>query len=328
MTKDLTIVTGGAGFIGSNLVEELARRDRLAVVIDDFADGDKSDNLTHSNIHAQVPWTAAFDWLDGHADRVSQVFHLGAISSTTASDIRLLLDKNVHFSNAIWTWCTRHGTPLLYASSAATYGDGERGFSDAMALDQLKTLEPMNPYGRSKQLVDLRIMRSVAAGEPTPPVWYGVKFFNVYGPREHHKGDMRSVALKLYEKVQAGGTIELFRSYRPEFADGMQLRDFIHVSDCVDVMLWLMTRRPESGIFNIGTGRAESFLEIANAIIATTRAQTEIRFVDMPVAIRERYQYFTEADLGKLRAAGYNGRFRTVAEGVADYVQALAAGTR
>ena len=326
MTRDLTIVTGGAGFIGSNLVEELGRRDRLAVVIDDFTDGDKSDNLRHPNIHERVPWREALDWLDAHADRVGEVFHLGAISSTTASDFKLLLDKNVHFSIAIWDWCARHGRPLLYASSAATYGDGSQGFSDALTLQELKALEPLNPYGRSKHLVDLRIMRAVASGSPQPPVWYGVKFFNVYGPHEHHKGDMRSVALKLYEKVQAGGTIDLFKSYRPDVADGMQLRDFIHVGDSVDVMLWLMARRPDSGIYNIGTGRAESFLEIANAIIAETRARTEVRFIEMPEAVRERYQYFTQADLKKLTAAGYNGRFRTVAEGVADYVRALAAG--
>jgi ADP-L-glycero-D-manno-heptose 6-epimerase len=325
MLKDLVIVTGGAGFIGSNLVEELGRRGRLVVVIDDFATPDKWANVRHPNIHDLVNWTEAFDCLDRSADSISEVFHLGAISSTTASDLKALLEQNVHFSNAIWDWCAAHGKPLVYASSAATYGDGSRGFSDALTLDESEKLVSLNPYGWSKHLVDLRALRTVAADARQPPAWYGVKFFNVYGPREHHKGDMRSVALKLYEKVKAGGQIELFRSYRVDFADGMQLRDFIHVGDSVDVTLWLMAQRPTSGIYNIGTGRAEAFLEIAKAVIAETRTNATVRFIDMPEAIRERYQYFTQADLSKLRSAGYNAPFRAVAEGVADYVRALSA---
>jgi ADP-L-glycero-D-manno-heptose 6-epimerase len=328
MIKDLTIVTGGAGFIGSNLVEQLGARGRLAVVIDDFATADKWANVRHSNIHDLVDWTETFAWLDRNADRVGQVFHLGAISSTTANDLKALLKHNVHFSNTVWDWCAARGKPLLYASSAATYGDGSRGFADNMALDELEKLAPLNPYGWSKHLVDLRVSRSVAGGAKQPPAWYGVKFFNVYGPREHHKGDMRSVALKLYETVKAGGPIELFRSYRPNFADGMQLRDFMHVGDSVDVMLWLMAQQPPSGIYNIGTGRAEAFLEIAKAIIAATGANATVRFIDMPEAIRERYQYFTQANMSKLRSAGYNAPFRTVAEGVADYVRALSASER
>jgi ADP-L-glycero-D-manno-heptose 6-epimerase len=323
MIKDLTVVTGGAGFIGSNLVEALGQRGCLAVVIDDFAGGHKWQNVRHANIHDLVNWTEAFEWLDRNADRVSTVFHLGAISSTTASDLNLLLKHNIHFSNAMWDWCAEHGKPLVYASSAATYGDGSLGFSDAMTLDALEKLVPLNPYGWSKHIVDLRVLRSVAAGAKQPPAWYGVKFFNVYGPREHHKGDMRSVALKLYEKVKAGGQIELFRSYRPDVADGMQLRDFMHVGDSVDLVLWLMAQRPQSGIYNIGTGRAESFLEIAKALIAETGSRSEVRFIDMPEAIRDRYQYFTQADMTKARAAGYNAPFRTVAEGVADYVRML-----
>jgi ADP-L-glycero-D-manno-heptose 6-epimerase len=325
MIMDLVVVTGGAGFIGSNLVEELGRRGQRAVVIDDFDGSEKQNNVGHTNIHELVNWTLAFDWLDKHADVISAVFHLGAISSTTASDLNLLLAKNVHFSNTMWDWCVQHGKPLLYGSSAATYGYGRLGFSDAMNLQQLEKLRPLNPYAWSKHLVDLRILRSVAAGAKQPPAWYGVKFFNVYGPHEHHKGDMRSVALKLYERVKSGGDIELFRSHRPDFEDGMQLRDFIHVGDCVDVMLWLMARRPDNGIYNIGTGRAEAFLEIAKAVVAATNARAQVRFIDMPEAIRERYQYFTEADMGKLRGAGYNASFRTVAVGVADYVRALSA---
>jgi ADP-L-glycero-D-manno-heptose 6-epimerase len=325
MIEQFAVVTGGAGFIGSNLVEALGQRGQLVVVIDDFATPDKWKNIRHPNIHELVNWTEAFAWLDRHSDRVSSVFHLGAVSSTTASDLNLLLKKNIHFSNAMWDWCTQHDKPLVYASSAATYGDGGHGFSDAMALDAMEKLVPLNPYGWSKHLIDLHIVRSAAAGAKQPPAWYGLKFFNVYGPREHHKGDMRSVALKLYEKVKAGGQIELFRSYRPDFADGMQLRDFIHVGDGVDVMLWLMAQRPTSGIYNIGTGRAEAFLEIAKAVIAETRTNATVRFIDMPEAIRERYQYLTQADISKLRSIGYNAPFRTVADGVADYVRVLSA---
>jgi len=325
MIKDLIVVTGGAGFIGSNLVEQLGERGRLAVVIDDFATPDKWANVRHANIHDLVNWTEAFDWLDRNADRVAEVFHLGAISSTTASDLKALLAQNVHFSNAVWDWCAARGKPLVYASSAATYGDGSRGFADAMTLGELEKLAPLNPYGWSKHLVDLHVLRCAAAGAKQPPAWYGVKFFNVYGPREHHKGDMRSVALKFYEKVKAGGQVELFRSYRPDVADGMQSRDFIHVGDTVDVLLWLMAQRPPSGIYNVGTGRAEAFLEIAKAVIAETRMKAAVRFIDMPEAIRERYQYFTQADMSKLRSVGYNAPFRAVAEGVADYVRALSA---
>jgi ADP-L-glycero-D-manno-heptose 6-epimerase len=325
MSTDLVVVTGGAGFIGSNLVEALGRRGQRVVVMDDLDAADKWSNIRHANIDDLVNWTAAFDWLDRHADAVSAVFHLGAISSTTTTDLNLLLAKNVHFSNAMWNWCADRGKPLLYASSAATYGDGRLGFSDAMDVVQLQALRPLNPYAWSKHIVDLRIGRSVAAGAKQPPAWYGVKFFNVYGPREHLKGDMRSVALKLYDKVKAGGDIELFRSHRPEFEDGMQLRDFIHVDDCVDVMLWLMTQRPENGIYNIGTGRAETFLAVANAVIAQTNTPAQVHFIDMPETIRDRYQYFTEADMSKLRAAGYDVPFRPVAAGVADYVRALSA---
>lgn len=325
MKDNLIVVTGGAGFIGSNLVEELARRRQLVVVIDDFDDSAKWVNVRHANIHDLVSWSKAFEWLDAHSQAVSGVFHLGAISATTANDINLLLAKNVHFSNAMWEWCANEEKPLVYASSAATYGDGELGFSDTMGLDDLEKLAPLNPYAWSKHLVDLRTLRAANTDARRPPAWYGVKFFNVYGPREHHKGDMRSVALKLYETVEAGKPIELFRSHRPDFEDGKQLRDFVHVGDCVDVLLWLMAERPENGLYNIGTGRAEPFLEIANAVIQETRAQTEVRFIDMPEALRERYQYFTQADMGKLRAAGYSRRFRGVAEGVRDYVRSLSA---
>jgi ADP-L-glycero-D-manno-heptose 6-epimerase len=325
MIRDLVVVTGGAGFIGSNLVEELGRRGQPVMVIDDFDGPEKWANVRHANIRDLVNWTAAFDWLDKHVESISAVFHLGAISSTTASDPDLLLAKNIHFSNTMWDWCGRHAKPLLYASSAATYGDGRLGFSDAMNLEQSQKLRPLNAYAWSKHLVDLRIMRSITAGGREPPAWYGVKFFNVYGPREHHKGDMRSVALKLYDKVKAGGDIELFRSHRPDVADGMQLRDFIHVGDCIEVMLWLMAKRPDNGIYNIGAGRAEAFLEIAKAVIAETNARAQVRFIDMPEPIRDRYQYFTEADISKLRSAGYNAPFRSVAVGVADYVRALSA---
>jgi ADP-L-glycero-D-manno-heptose 6-epimerase len=325
MTDKLIVVTGGAGFIGSNLVGELARRGQLVVVIDDFDDAAKWVNVRHANIHDLVAWPKAFEWLEAHKDMISSVFHLGAISATTANDINMLLAKNVHFSNAIWAWCAQEEKPLVYASSAATYGDGELGFSDRMPLGELEKLAPLNPYAWSKHLVDLRALRAVNAGAARPPAWYGVKFFNVYGPREHHKGDMRSVALKLYETVKTGRPVELFRSHRADFEDGKQLRDFVHVGDCVDVLLWLMATRPENGLYNIGTGRAEPFLEIADAVIGETGAQTEVRFIDMPAALRERYQYFTQADMSKLRAAGYSAPFRGVAEGVRDYVRALSA---
>jgi ADP-L-glycero-D-manno-heptose 6-epimerase len=319
----MIVVTGGGGFIGSRVVRRLAQDGVAAVIVEDFSRPEKWVNLRHDNIHDLVDWQEAFAWLDAHAFDVRGVVHMGAISSTTETNLDLIRRKNVRFSLDMWSWCERHNKPLAYASSAATYGDGALGFSDRLTLPELRKLAPLNPYGWSKQLVDLRIMGDVAAERAAPPHWYGLKFFNVYGPNETHKGAMRSVALKLYEQLQGSGELTLFRSHDPAYADGKQLRDFVHVDDVVDVILWLLHRQPESGLYNVGTGKAEPFLAIAETILRETQSRSQVRFIDMPEHIRGQYQYFTQADIGKLRQVGYNGTFRDVATGTADYVKAL-----
>lgn len=262
-----------------------------------------------------MPWRTAFTWLERRAADVAAVIHLGAISLTTVTDLEALLSMNVHFSLELWDWCTRNQTPLVYASSAASYGGGEFGFSDRIDLPTLKRLCPLNPYGWSKQIIDLRIARDVAAGLPAPPKWYGLKFFNVYGPLEAHKGEMRSVALKMYQQLKSANCLQLFRSHHPSYEDGKQLRNFVYVEDVVDVILWLLEHGPECGLYNVGTGRPEPFLTIAESVIAQTGADTSVDFIDMPPAVREQYQYHTEADITKLRAAGYAKPFRPLAVG-------------
>lgn len=319
----MIVVTGGGGFIGSRVVARLSRDGIAAAIVEDFSRAEKWANLRVDNLHDLVDWQEAFGWLDAHADDIGSVIHMGAISSTTETDLDLIRRKNVRFTFDLWQWCARHGKPLVYASSAATYGGGEHGFSDRLSLDELTRLKPLNMYGWSKQIVDLRLLRDAAGGRPTPPHWYGLKFFNVYGPNEAHKGAMRSVALKLYEQLTHHGHMTLFRSHDPAYEDGRQLRDFVYVDDVADVILWLLRARPASGLYNVGTGKAEPFLAIANALLAATGANASVTYVDMPANIRGQYQYFTEADIGRLRAAGYNGGFRDVAEGVAAYVEAL-----
>jgi ADP-L-glycero-D-manno-heptose 6-epimerase len=250
---------------------------------------------------------------------------MGAISSTTERDGDRLVSENVRLSLDLWQWCAATQTPFVYASSGATYGDGLEGFDDDGSPEGLARLKPMNGYGWSKHMVDRRIALDVAEGRPTPPVWAGLKFFNVYGPGEAYKGDMRSVALKLYETLSAGGRATLFRSHRPDYADGGQRRDFVYVADCAAVALWILDQKRFSGLYNLGTGHARSFLDLANAVFAAMGQAPEITYVDMPDAIRGRYQYFTEARMERLRHAGYGAPFTSVEDGVAAYVAWLKA---
>jgi ADP-L-glycero-D-manno-heptose 6-epimerase len=251
--------------------------------------------------------------------------HMGAISATTERDGDRLVSENIRLTLDLWDWCANHEVPFVYASSAATYGDGLEGFDDDGSAEGLARLKPMNGYGWSKHMVDRRIAMDVAEGRPVPPVWAGLKFFNVYGPREAHKGDMRSVALKLYETLSAGGQATLFRSHRPDYADGGQLRDFVYVADCAAVILWILEQKRFSGLYNLGTGRARSFLDLATAVFEAMGEAPEIAYVDMPEALRDRYQYFTEARMDRLRQAGYRAPFTSVEDGVAGYVAWLKA---
>ena len=323
----LTVVTGGAGFIGSNIVAALAARGKRVVVVDWLEVGDKWRNLAPAVLHDIVRPDAFMPWLAAHAGEVAGIVHMGAISATTERDGDRLVSENIRLTLDLWDWCAAQAVPFIYASSAATYGDGLEGFDDDGSSGALARLKPLNGYGWSKHVVDRRIALDVAQGRPAPPVWAGLKFFNVYGPHEAHKGPMRSVALQLYETLSAGGEVKLFRSHRPDYADGGQLRDFVYVADCVAVVLWMLEQPRLAGLYNMGTGQARSFLDLARAAFTAVGHKPEVHYIDTPEAIRDRYQYFTEAKMGRLRAAGYTAPFHSLEDGVAAYVAWLKAQT-
>ena len=315
----MLLVTGGAGFIGSNLVAALNAAGRSDVVVCDMLGHEgKWHNLAKRELADIVPPSELMGWLQGR--HLDAVFHLGAISETTATDGDLVIETNFRLSSRLLDWCTANPTPFIYASSASTYGNGEQGFRDDQSLAALRQLRPMNLYGWSKHLFDLVVAERAAGGKPLPPQWAGLKFFNVFGPNEYHKGDMMSLVAKNYRKVAAGETIRLFKSHRPDYRDGEQRRDFVYVKDCVAAMLWLWRQGRDSGIYNIGTGEARSFLDLMNALGAACGRAPAIEFVDIPPEIRPNYQYFTEAKLTRLRQAGYNAPFTPLEAAVTDLV--------
>jgi ADP-L-glycero-D-manno-heptose 6-epimerase len=323
----MILVTGGAGFIGSNLVARLAEDGARVAVCDRLGSGDKWRNLAKHPVEALVDPDGLWGFLDREGSEVEVVYHLGAISSTTETDADLVAEENIRLPQRIWSWCSGHGVPLIYASSAATYGDGNDGFLDDESPEAMARLRPLNAYGWSKHVFDRWATRAVAEGRDRPPQWVGLKFFNVYGPNEYHKGDMRSVVTKAYPGAVAGEPVTLFRSHHPDYGDGGQMRDFIYVKDCVDVMVWLRDNRDVNGLFNLGTGRAQTWLELMRALYGAVETELKVDWVDTPEEIRDRYQYFTEAAIGKLRDAGYTAPFASVEEGVADYVRShLASG--
>ena len=314
----MILVTGGAGFIGSNLHAALARRGCAAVVVDWLGDAGKWRNLAR-HPPAQLIEPSALDAFLATHPPVRMVFHLGAISETTATDGDLVWQTNVALSWRLWQWCAEHRARFVYASSASTYGDGAAGFDDDTSL--LHGLRPLNLYGWTKHAFDLRVMAALAAGEPAPPQWAGLKFFNVYGPNEYHKGRMISVVKVKHDEAAAGQPARLFRSDHQDLQDGAQRRDFIWVGDVVDVMLWLLDRPEVSGLFNLGTGVARTYLDLAHAVCDALGRPRAIEFIDMPEALQGQYQSFTEARMDRLRAAGYAGQFTPLEEGVRRYVQ-------
>lgn len=319
----MIIITGGAGFIGSNLVAGLEEKGLTDLVVCDWlGNGDKWRNISKRALRDIVRPENLFAYLDAHADQVNAIFHMGAISSTTETDADLIVDSNVTLTNRLWKWCTDHDARFIYASSAATYGNGDEGFDDNDAEEHLAKLRPLNAYGWSKHLVDRRISRIVREGkEKIPPQWAGLKFFNVYGPNEYHKGDQMSVLCKLYPQIIAGAAARLFKSDNAGYEDGGQVRDFVYVGDCVSVMLWLYDNPHVSGLFNVGSGKGRSFKDLAEAAFYAIGKEPKITYVEMPNQLKEKYQYFTEANIDTLRAAGYNAQMTSLEEGVCEYLQ-------
>jgi ADP-L-glycero-D-manno-heptose 6-epimerase len=316
----MLVVTGGGGFIGSVLAAALNEAGRSdLVIVDRFGHDEKWRNIAKRDFFEIVPVEALHSWLERFGGEVEAIFHLGAISATTFTDADEIIANNLNYSIALWRWCAAAKRPLIYASSAATYGDGTAGFDDAGGIDAFKRLRPMNLYGWSKHAFDLWALRQAVAGA-APPHWVGLKFFNVFGPNEYHKGDMMSLVAKNYRKVAAGETIRLFKSHRPDYRDGEQRRDFVYAKDCVAAMLWLWRQGRDSGIYNIGSGEARSFLDLINALGTACGRAPNIEFVDIPPEIRPNYQYFTEAKLTRLRQAGYNAPFTPLEAAVTDLV--------
>jgi len=315
------LVTGGAGFIGSNLVAALAERGEEIIVCDWFRSDERWRNLAKHEIVDLVAPENLQPWLDAHGDDIETVIHMGAISATTETDIDAIVANNIRATLALVNWCTASGTRLLYASSAATYGDGSGGFDDHFSCEALAALRPLNAYGWSKHVVDRRLARLAREGDPLPPQWVGLKFFNVYGPNEYHKGSMQSVIAQNYARVCAGQALRLFRSQRSDYSDGGQRRDFIYVRDCVEVVLWLIDHEHVSGLFNLGTGHSRSWLDLAQALFDAAGRPRAVEFIDMPPVLATKYQYFTEARMERLQAAGYDRPFTSLEEGVADYVR-------
>jgi ADP-L-glycero-D-manno-heptose 6-epimerase len=316
----MIMVTGGAGFIGSNLQAALVRRGHETVVVDRLRQGAKWRNLAKHPPARIIPPTDIDAFLESRPP-LEMVYHLGAISDTTASDGDAVWETNVEFSRTVWHWCTNHGVRFVYASSAATYGDGKAGFDDNYALGTLQQLRPLNLYGWTKHAFDLRVARVMTEHRPHPPQWVGLKFFNVYGPNEYHKGRMISVIKVKHDEVAGGGPARLFRATEPGMVDGEQRRDFIWVGDVVDTLLWLMDTPGVSGLFNLGTGQARSYLDLAHAVCDAAGMPRKVEFIDMPEALRGQYQSFTQAETGNLRAAGYVRQFTPLEEGVRRYVQ-------
>lgn len=313
----MILVTGGAGFIGSNIAAHLAAQGHAIAICDHFGNGDKWRNVAKLNLADVIPPGEILWWIDRYRKDLGAIVHMGAISATTETDVDLILRENYRLSRNLWEACSTAQIPFIYASSAATYGDGSAGFDDDNAPQALSILRPLNPYGWSKLLFD----RFVSGQTGGPPQHAGLRFFNVYGPNEYHKGSMKSVVAHMYPNAKAGKPVSLFRSHNPGYADGGQQRDFICVDDCAAIVAWLINSPKVSGLFNVGTGKARSFLDLTHALYAALDCKPDINFIDTPVEIRDKYQYFTQAKTTRLRQAGYTAPFTTLEAGVAAYVR-------
>jgi ADP-L-glycero-D-manno-heptose 6-epimerase len=312
----MIIVTGAAGFIGSGLISRLNEDGfKNIIAVDDFSKIEKAENLEGKTIKEKVERDQLFDWLDINYKDVEFIFHIGARTDTTEFDKHIFDELNVNYSKSIWQKCVAYQIPLVYASSAATYGLGENGYDDDESkLDQLK---PLNPYGDSKNEFDIWALEQ----DEKPFFWAGLKFFNVYGPNEYHKGRMASVIFHAYNQISSTDKMKLFRSHNPDFKDGEQMRDFIYVKDLIDVCIFFMHHRKDSGIYNLGSGQARTFKDLVLNTFKSMDKNPDISYIDTPADIRDKYQYFTEANMSKLRSIGYDKPFTTLEAGVADYVK-------
>jgi ADP-L-glycero-D-manno-heptose 6-epimerase len=312
----MIIVTGAAGFIGSFLIKKLNEENFNAVIaVDHFESAEKNKNVEGLKIQEKVDRDVFLNWLDQHYEQVEFVFHIGARTDTAEFDTNLLRELNTQYTKNLWIKCCQYQLPLVYASSAATYGLGEIGYDDDES--NIELLKPLNPYGQSKQDFDVWALKQT----DKPFFWAGLKFFNVYGPHEYHKGRMASVIWHAYNQIQKTGKMKLFRSHNPNFKDGEQMRDFVYVKDVVDVCMFLMHHRKNSGIYNLGSGKARTFLDLAKAVFYSVGKPEQIEFVDTPADIRDKYQYFTEANMAKLKSIGYSKKFYELEEGIQDYVK-------
>jgi ADP-L-glycero-D-manno-heptose 6-epimerase len=312
----MIIVTGAAGFIGSCLIRGLIDKGYTNImVVDDFSKTEKSGNLEGKSIVEKLERSTFHHWLDRNGHKVEFIFHIGARTDTTEFNMAVFDELNTGYSMKIWDLATLFQIPLVYASSAATYGLGELGYADDHSI--VEDLKPLNPYGVSKNEFDKWVLKQ----DTTPPFWAGMKFFNVYGPNEYHKARMASVIFHAYRQIMETGRVKLFRSHRPDFEDGKQLRDFVYVKDVVSVLIFMMEKQPEPGLYNLGTGQARSFVDLALATFKASEVLPDIEFIDTPEDIRDKYQYFTEAEMQKLRNAGYKAEFTSLEDGVADYVK-------
>ncbi|HEY2727700.1 MAG TPA: ADP-glyceromanno-heptose 6-epimerase [Parafilimonas sp.] len=321
--QPMILVTGAAGFIGSCMVQYFNEQGiENIILIDKFTEADKEKNWKHKKFKHLVDRELLLDWLDENRPKIEFVIHLGARTDTTEFDYKIHEELNVEYSQDVWNYCTANNIPLIYASSAATYGNGELGYDDDDKL--LSDLKPLNPYGKSKNEFDKWAVQQLNA----PPVWAGLKFFNVYGPNEYHKERMASVIFHACKQIETHGCVKLFKSYKEEFKDGEQLRDFIYVKDIVKVIAWIFKTMKnnkwiseKNGIYNLGTGKARTFNDLVKATFAALDKEPKIAYIDMPNDLLETYQYFTEASMIKLKHAGYEEPFASLEEGVNDYVR-------
>lgn len=312
----MIVVTGAAGFIASCLVSKLNQEGfKDIVLVDDFSNTEKNKNFEGKTYSAKVERKVFSEWLDNNHQLVQFVFHLGARTDTTEFNKAIFDELNLDYSKDIWNKCVEYGLPLVYASSAATYGMGELGYKDDHSV--VERLKPLNPYGDSKNDFDKWVLKQ----EKQPYFWAGLKFFNVYGPNEYHKGRMASVIFHAYNQITKTGEMKLFASHHPDYKDGEQLRDFVYVKDVVNVCLFLLNHRKDSGIYNLGSGKARTFLDLVNNTFKAMNLTPKISFIPTPEDIRDKYQYFTEADMSKLKAIGYNQPFTSLEDGVEDYVK-------